>query len=59
LGEASATSRQAPDVVVFPLGLVGMRRLWQALLADWNLALERMFDGNTDPFPEKLGLGRL
>jgi hypothetical protein len=45
--------------VVFPLGLVGMRRLWQALLADWNLALERMFDGNTDPFPEKLGLGRL
>ena len=38
---------------------VGASVLWQALLAAWNLALVRMFAGNTGPFPEKLGLGRL
>ena len=33
--------------------------LWQALLAATNLGLVRMFDGNTEPLPEKFGLGRL
>jgi hypothetical protein len=46
-------------VVLVPPGPVGIRRLWQALLAVWNFGLERMFEGNTAPFPEKFGLGRL
>ena len=33
--------------------------LWQALLADTNFGLVRMFEGKIGPLPEKFGLGRL
>ena len=53
----------APALVLVPvpdpLGRGGARRLWQARLAAWNLALFRMFAGNIGPLPEKFGLGRL
>lgn len=38
---------------------VGVSRLWQALLADRNCLLARMFEGKIGPFPEKLGFGSL
>ena len=44
-------------VLVGLVGLGGTRMLWQARLAAWNLGFVRMFDGNTEPCPEKFGFG--